>query len=75
MTLNPLAAVSAIGRGQTFESIKDRIVIDVENLQERLAWVQYLAGARVMINALGHEYESEMKLLVEHVDRVCGNDL
>ena len=71
--ISALAAISHIGRGGSFDSIKDQIKLETTDGRERVRWVQMIAGAMVMIDATQPDspLAAEMKKLCDYADQAA----
>lgn len=71
--ISALAAISHIGRGGSFDSIKDQMKLETTDGRERVRWVQMIAGAMVMIDATQPDspLAAEMKKLCDYADQAA----
>jgi hypothetical protein len=70
--LKPMEAISMVCRGKPFDAIHHRI--QMENRDDRLAWLNTIAGAAVAMEASIKPFEESIKTeftkLVGYVDRL-----
>lgn len=74
--LSPVAAVSHIARGGSFESIKDRVELSAKacvDIRERVRWIHVIAGAlQVAIGIENSSIEPQLQMLADFTDCIFG---
>lgn len=64
--MDSLGCISHIGRGGSFDEIKDRIKTDLVDCH----WVEALSGAMLFAEACDSPYVAELRRLVTFVDEI-----
>jgi hypothetical protein len=77
--LSPLAAVSHIARGGSFESIKPRVELSAKacvDSRERVRWIQVISGAlQVAIGIENSTVEKQLQMLADFTDEIFSKDI